>query len=72
MAIAVCGKTASVETATTLAYITPLSELATGILPEVVPEVARREEALHRSSDASTYCMSCPKFGVNISLVYIH
>ena len=57
LAIAVCGKTASVETATTLAYITPLSELATGILPEVVPEVARREEALHRSPDASTYCM---------------
>ena len=50
-------KTASVETATTLAYITPLGELATGILPEVVPEVARREEALHRSPDASTYCM---------------
>ena len=57
LAIAVYGKTASAETATTLPYITPLGELATGILPEVVPEVARREEALHRSPDASTYCM---------------
>ena len=56
LTIAGLDSTTSMETATLLARITPLSELATETLLRTAPQADNREEEPHRLPDPTTHC----------------
>ena len=56
LTIAGLDKTTSLETATSLAHITPLSVIATAILLRTAPQAYNREEVPHRLPDPTTHC----------------
>ena len=56
LTIAGLDRTTSMETATALAHIVPLSELATETLLRTAPQADKNEEKPHKRPDPSTHC----------------
>ena len=56
LTIAGLDRTTSMDIATALAHITPLSELATETLLRTAPQAAVREEEPHRTPEPTTHC----------------